>query len=383
MKVFSTGEEVMVTTIEHVARHAGVSIRTVSRVLNNRPDVAPTTRARVQQAIAELNFRPNTVARSMVTGSTRTIGVVLPDISNPFFSRVVRGCEDVLAQAGYNMFLCNTDEDVEKERDYLALLRDRQVDGLILWGCRIDGDSAQAIIGSVLPTIAVDCAPFEGNVMRLNVANRQGAYTITQHLISLGHTRIGHLAGPQQRLTAQHRLGGYLQALGEANLTPTAECIVEAAPSVFHGYTAALELLRPERRLSAIFAYNDLMAIGAILASQQIGRRVPQDVAIVGFDDIVTAALVRPALTTMRIDQYRIGVLSGQQLVERMQQAHPAQSSAAEFPTTLIVRHSCGARGESETLTQEMLQDLIASISHDMRPEDKRSLGILSRPSSR
>ncbi|MCC7208652.1 MAG: LacI family DNA-binding transcriptional regulator [Anaerolineae bacterium] len=369
-------------TIEDVARHAGVSIRTVSRVLNDRPDVAPATRARVQQAIAALSFRPNTVARSMVTGSTRTIGVVLPDISNPFFSRVVRGCEDALAQAGYNMFLCNTDEDVDKERDYLALLRDRQVDGLILWGCRLDGDALHVLIGPHLPVVAVDCTPFEGNVTRLDVANQQGATTITRHLIGLGHERIGHLAGPQQRLTAQHRLNGYRRALADAGLAAPLDYMLEAPPSVFHGYSAALELLKPERGLTAIVAYNDLMAIGAILASQQMGRRVPQDVAIVGFDDIVTAALVRPALTTMRIDQYRIGVLSGQRLIERVKQPQPAQASTAEFPTALIVRHSCGARGETETLTQEMLQDLIASISHDMQPEEKESLGILPRPSS-
>ena len=362
----------MPATIEDVAQRADVSIRTVSRVINNRPDVAESTRERVLQAIADLNYQPNRLAQSMVTGSTKTIGIVLPDISNPFFARAVRGCEDVLAKAGYSVFLCNTDENIEKECHYLTLLVGRQVDGVILWGSRADCDTLETLLGPDLPTVTVDCEAYCGNVVKLDVRNHQGAQAITTHLITLGHERIGHLAGPAQRLTAQRRLAGYRQALEQADLPFVPSLVIEAAPSVFHGYQAALELLQQEEGVTAIFAYNDLMAIGVILACQQLGLNVPRDVAVVGFDDIVTASLVMPALTTVRIDQYRLGALSGQLLTERMSQRRAEPPSAVEFPTELIVRNSCGARRRSQKQTQQILTDLIAAVSVDMSPETRR-----------
>jgi len=370
----------MTTTIEDVARRAGVSIRTVSRVINNRPDVAGSTRERVQQAIADLSYRPNTLAQSMVTGNTRTIGVVLPDISNPFFGRSIRGCEDVLARAGYSIFLCNTDEDIEKECHYLSLLVGRQVDGIVLWGSRADCDTLEALLGPDLPVVAVDCEAFCGNVMSLDVQNYQGAQEVTTHLIALGHQRIAHLAGPAQRLTAQRRLAGYQQALELAGLALAPSLVIEAAPSVFHGYQAAQELLKQDIRPTAIFAYNDLMAIGAILACQQLGLRVPRDVAIVGFDDIVTASLVSPALTTVRIDQYRLGALSGQLLLDRMSRRQTDMSASVTFPTELIVRNSCSARRRSHQQTQQILSDLIAAVSVDMSLEDKASAAYRNVP---
>jgi len=366
----------MSATIEDVARHAGVSIRTVSRVINNRPDVADATRQRVKQAMLELKYRPNSLAQSMVTGSTKTIGVVLPDISNPFFGRAIRGCEDVLAQAGYNIFLCNTDENIKKEQKSLELLVDRRIDGIILWGSRADCTTLEGLLGRDLPTVTVDCEEFCGNNVSLKVANRQGALEITHHLIALGHQWVGHLAGPSQRLTAQRRLSGYRQALEQAGLEFEPSLVVEAAPSVYHGYQAALGLLQETNKLTAIFAYNDLMAIGAMLACQQLGLSVPRDVAIAGFDDIVTASLVSPALTTVRIDQYRLGALSGQLLLERLAQKQPGEPSTVSFPTEMIVRNSCGAKRRSQKQTQQILKDLIAAVSVDMSSEDKEVVSI-------
>jgi LacI family transcriptional regulator len=366
----------MSATIEDVARRAGVSIRTVSRVINDRPDVAETTRTRVLQAIAELNYRPNSLAQSMVTGSTKTIGVVLPDISNPFFGRAIRGCEDILANAGYNIFLCNTDEDLEKERKYLTLLVDRQVDGVILWGSRADCETLESVLGPELPTVTVDCHAYCGNAVRVDVENHKGAQTVIDHLISLGHRQIGHLAGPAERLTAQRRLAGYREALERAGLEFSPLLVLEAAPSVYHGYQAAIELFQRADQPTAIFAYNDLMAIGAILACQQVGLNVPKDVAIVGFDDVVTASLVSPPLTTVRIDQYRLGALSGQLLLERMRETGASVAAAVDFPTELIIRNSCGARRRSQAQTRKIVEELIAAVSVDMSVEDKRSAGV-------
>lgn len=366
----------MPPTIEDVARYTGVSIRTVSRVINSRPDVAQATRERVLQAIEELNYRPNSLAQSMVTGSTKTIGVVLPDISNPFFGRAIRGCEDVLAEAGYSIFLCNTDEDIQKERRYLTLLADRQVDGVILWGSRASCETLEALLGPELPTVTVDCEAFCGNVVRLDVQNIQGAQAVTTHLISLGHRKVGHLAGPVQRLTARRRLFGYQQALEQAGLEFLPSAVIEAAPSVYHGYTAALQLLQQADRLTAIFAYNDLMAIGAMLACQQLGLNVPKDVAVAGFDDIVTASLVSPALTTVRINQYRLGALSGQLLLGRMETPARNAPASVDYPTELIIRNSCGARRRSQKQTRRIVEDLIAAVSVDMSLDDRRSLGV-------
>jgi LacI family transcriptional regulator len=366
----------MSATIDDVARRAGVSIRTVSRVINNRPDVAETTRARVKQAMADLNYRPNSLAQSMVTGSTKTVGVVLPDISNPFFGRAIRGCEDTLAEAGYSIILCNTDENLEKEQKSLELLVDRRIDGIILWGSRADCDTLETLVGQNTPAVTIDCAVFCGNNVSLDVENRQGAQAITDHLISLGHERIGHLAGPSQRLTAQRRLLGYQQALEKNGLEFNPSLVIETAPSVYYGYHAALELLQSTDKLTAAFAYNDLMAIGAMLACQQLGLSVPRDVAIVGFDDIVTASLVSPALTTVRIDQYRLGTLSGQLLLERLTQKRSEGPSTASFPTEVIVRNSCGAKRRSQKQTQQILEDLITSVSVDMSYENDGIIDI-------
>lgn len=363
----------MSVTIEDVARHAGVSIRTVSRVINQRPDVAAATRNRVQAVIEQLGYRPNTLARSMITGQTMTVGVVLPDIANPFFSRAIRGCEDFLNQAGYSIFLCNTDEDLAKEQEYLALLLDRRVDGVIVWGSRSEGDVLAAAVGTELPVVTVDCHAFNGNVVNINVQNTAGARIATGHLAAAGHRRIGFLAGPVTRLTARRRLNGYLEAMTSAGLPPfVAPLVGEAIPSVLQGYEGARQLLAAPERPTALFAYNDLMAAGALLATRYFNLRVPDDVAIVGFDDILMAAMVDPPLTTIRIQQYELGKLTGAKILELLTGRISAPETI-DFPVDLHVRASSVKNKLREQEKQAMVEDIIERLADDVpgQPEQK------------
>ncbi len=362
----------MSVTIEDVARHAGVSIRTVSRVINQRPDVAPLTRNRVQAVIEQLGYRPNTLARSMITGQTMTIGVVLPDIANPFFSRAIRGCEDFLNQAGYSIFLCNTDEDLEKEQEYLALLLDRRVDGVIVWGSRGEGDVLAATVGTELPVVTVDCHAFDGNVVNINVQNHKGAQIATNHLLDVGHQRIGFLAGPVTRLTAKRRLNGYLEAMAAAGLSPlVAPLVGEAIPSVLQGYEGAKQLLVAATRPTALFAYNDLMAAGALLAARYLNLRVPDDVAIVGFDDILMAAMMDPPLTTIRIPQYELGRLTGEKTLDLLT-GRISSPETIDFRVDLHVRASSAKTKLGAQEQQTMVADIIRRLADDV-PGQPRS----------
>lgn len=355
----------MPVTIEDVARHAGVSIRTVSRVINKRPDVAASTRQRVQDVIDALGYRPNTLARSMITGQTMSIGIVLPDIANPFFGRAIRGCEDFLNEAGYSILLCNTDEDLKKEQEYLALLLDRRVDGVIIWGSRGECDILEAVLGVELPVVTVDCHAFCGNVVNINVQNHEGARMATHHLIEVGHTQIGFLAGPATRLTAKRRLSGYQQAMADAALTPlVAPLVGEAVPSVLQGYEGAKQLLSVADRPTALFTYNDLMAAGALLAARYLDLRVPDDVAIVGFDDILMSAMMDPPLSTIRIPQYELGRLTGEKVLSLLTGASSSPETI-DFPVELRVRASSTGNQLLAQDKQVMVEDIIALLAQD------------------
>jgi LacI family transcriptional regulator len=355
----------MPVTIEDVAKHSGVSIRTVSRVINKRPDVAAATRQRIEIAIAELGYRPNTLARSMITGRTMTIGVVLPDIANPFFGHAVRGCEDILNASGYSILLCNTDEDVDKEQEYLSLLIDRRVDGLIIWGSRSACDTLEATVDANLPVVTVDCHEFCGHVVNIDVENEKGAAFATQHLIELGHRRIGFLAGPANRLTAKRRLQGYKNAIQEAGYELLiAPLIGETVPSVLQGYQAAKELIAHPNPPTAIFAYNDLMATGAYLIARQVGRKIPDNLAIVGFDDVLMAGMIDPPLTTVRIPQYKLGSLTGEMVLNLLNNTITAQQRI-EYPVELVVRGSSVKKTLPENAQENLVNNILATLLND------------------
>ena len=353
-------------TLNDVAKYAGVSPRTVSNVVNDWPYVSDETREKVQQAIKVVGYRPNRMARSLVTGRTNTVGIIIQDISNPFFGPAIKGCEDVLFEHNYSFFLCDTNENEERERYYLDLLISRAVDAVIIWGTRIDRDELSTVIGNALPfiTIEFDGEPINPHHIIVNVDNIGGAQSATQHLIAQGYRAIAHLASSQGRLTCQQRLTGYRQALEAAGRTVDSRLIQQGQPSTRGGYRAALKLLK-EHSPDAIFCYNDLMAIGAILAAEHLEMRVPDDVAIVGFDDIPMAAMIAPPLTTMRISQHELGRLTGQLIMEHLKDKAAASKSLIA-PVELQIRGSCGAKEFTKAQKRQLVENLISSFSVDL-----------------
>jgi LacI family transcriptional regulator len=349
------------TTLQDVAERAGVSLKTASNVKNDWPYVSEETRRKVQRAMTELEYRPCRVAESLVTGRSETIGVVVPDVCNPFFSTGFRGCEDELAARGYSACLCNTDESLDRETYYLELLVDQGVDGLVLWGSCAGADDLVRNIGETVPVVSVDGLARRGTAdfTYIAVDNRQGAEQITRHLVGRGLRRIAYLAGASSRAPAQDRLAGYTRALEKAGLSVEEHLVAEGSPSIGGGYAAALDLLS-RLKPDALFCYNDLMAIGAIAAAQELGLDVPGDLAVVGFDDIVPASLVTPLLTTVRIPQYELGRQAVSMLFERLENpALPART--VNCPVELIVRESCGARRMSLQEKRDLLRNIAVS----------------------
>ena len=355
-------------TLKDVADRAGVSPKTVSNVVNNWPYVTEETRNKVLREIKATGYRPSVLARSLVTGETRTVGVVITDISNPFFGQAIRGCEDGLNDAGYSVMLCDTDEDLAKEQRYLNTLGGKGVDGLILWGGRSTRDEVLAAAGKV-PIVAIDsdCGGEAENITVVEIDNEDGAKGAVGHLLKSGRRRIGYLAGPGQRQTAEKRLSGYRVALAEAGFDFDPCLVASGLPSIRGGYEAALRLL-DKQRVDALFCYNDLMAIGAIVACSHKDLAIPADVALVGFDDISMSALISPPLMTVRIAQYDLGKLAASLLLDRLR-GEVAKPMRIVFPTELQIRNSCGTRVLTRQEIGSILESMVQSIAVDLPGE--------------
>jgi LacI family transcriptional regulator len=353
-------------TLNDVAAYAGVSPKTVSNVVNENQNVSDRTRSKVQEAIAALGYRPSALARSLVTGRTRTIGVMIPDVSNPFFGQAILGCEKILNASGYSIVLCDTEEDLAKERRYLATLMEKGADGLILWGGKAGHEELKSLTSGRIPIIAIDSAIEEGaeNITTVKVENEKGAMTAVRHLLQAGRRKVGHICGPLQRVTATRRASGYKRALGEAAVAFDPCLVAETAPSIRAGYRAALRLLE-NRHLDAIFCYNDLIAIGAVVACNHLGIAIPGDLALVGFDDITMAALITPSLTTVRIAQYELGKLTSTLLLGRLAKQDVAPSSL-DFPVSLQIRNSCGTKKLSQDDMRTILDTIASSEAVDL-----------------
>jgi len=335
-------------TIRDVARQAKVSVATVSRVVNpGTHRVTPATSRRVRAVIHALGYHPNVIAQSLKSRASRTVALIVPDISNPFFPAIARGIEDTARQRGYAVLLCNTYEDLSREQAYLQLLRKRWVDGMIFATVGSNTAHLRSLRDDGLPVVLVardvDGVPIDAVL----VDNERGAYEATSHLLRLGHRAIAHITGPGSLRVARDRRRGYTRALREAG-APENETRVAAGDFTAEGGRSAVAvLLQRGVQFSAVVAANDLMAIGAMEALQAAGRRVPADVAVVGFDDITFASLVSPALSTVAQPKYRMGQLAMERLLELMAGASPAGRRTVLEPR-LIVRESCGGQRHAE-----------------------------------
>jgi len=348
--------------MKDVARHAGVSLKTVSNVVNDWPYVSAETRERVQDAIETLGYRRNQAARSLVTGKTGTIGVIVSDIANPFFGPAIRGCEDFLFEREYNLFLCNSNEDIDREKQSLNLLMSRGVDGVILWGARLCCEDLTEIIGEDTALVTVDMKEEPGwnKHININVDSAGGARKAVTHLLAQGYRQVAHLQGPSDREPSGWRLAGYREALKEKGIPFNPELVFQEQRTIEGGFHAADRALETNPDIDAFFCYNDLMALGALLAAKKHGRRIPEDLAVVGFDDIDMAALANPPLSTMRIDQKALGRLTGELVVALLSEgpAMEIRERQIVFPVELRQRAS-SVRGKNSSHTiSEIVEDL-------------------------
>ena len=327
----------MDVTIYDVARQAGVSPATVSRVLNGSGRVAAATRRRVEAAVAQLGYEPNRVARSLATSVTHTLALLLPDITNPFFPALVKGVQLLAEERRYTLLLGHTGADPEREEAYLRVLRGKRVDGVILVGLTLDGRRIRGALGEV-PVVVLDRPVDLPGAAVVRVDHRGGAFLAVRHLLELGHRDIAHVAGPRDLAVSRERLEGYREALAEAGLPYRPELVVEADFTEEGGY-AAVRRLCAAGPFTAVFAANDLSAIGVVAALRERGLAVPDRVSVVGFDDIHLCAYTVPTLTTVRQPAYAMGRQAAELLIDAVQGGDPR---GVVFAAELVVRGSTG-----------------------------------------
>ncbi|MCC5908843.1 MAG: LacI family DNA-binding transcriptional regulator [Clostridiaceae bacterium] len=330
--------------IREVAKQAGVSVATVSRVLNHPESVSATTMELVLATMEKMQYTPNGFARSLALNRSSTIALLIPNILNPLYPQIAKGVEDVAHQKGYNILLCNTEENKEKERDYLDMLIEKRVGGFILTSSQLENKDLQKIKNQNVPFVMVgrNIEDIDANMVFTDYY--MGAYQITQHLIEVGYSKIAHITGSLNQIENLEKRRGYEKALEEAGISLQSQYIVEGNNEIEGGYLGAKKLLKSKEKPQAIFAANDLMAIGAIDAIKSSGLHIPEDVAIVGFDDITMAALIEPKLTTISQPVYKMGLIAARLLfesIENGQQEDGFQQKIFLQPK-LKVRKSCG-----------------------------------------
>lgn len=329
----------MAITMRDVARKAGVSIKTVSRVVNGQGEISEETRQYVNAIINELGYRPNMIARGLVTQRTYTVGLVVPDITNPFFPEVARGVQDIARTRNYNIFLCNSDENQPEELRVLHSLADQGVDGIIIFPCYQTSHNLETFAGYYRPIVAINHLYEHPNVGVVLTDNYQGVRQAVAYLVSQGHREIGMLAGLELSPERGRRVHGFFDALAAHGLPLSEQRVLAGLPTLESGLEAALQLLSREPQVTAIFAYNDLVALGALKACKKLGRRIPADCAVIGFDDIQLASLVEPALTTVRLDKYALGQQAMRRLLDMLDQPE-ATFSPVTLPVELAIRES-------------------------------------------
>jgi LacI family transcriptional regulator len=306
------------TTIRDVAAVAGVSPATVSRVLNGKQDVAADLRQRVLGAVTDLGYRRNGPARSLRTRAAMVLGLIISDISNPFFTAVVRGAEDQAQLAGYSLVLANADEDVDKEARYLEVAAAEQMAGVLLSPASLTRTSIDVLLERGIPVVTIDRRLAGAKVDSVTVNNYQAARTAAQHLIGQGCRRVGFIAGPVQTTTGASRLAGYRAALRAAGRPLDPSLTAYADFRTEGGYAATRQLLRQRRPPDGLLFANNLMTVGGLRAIAEAGLAIPDDIAVVGFDDVIWATALQPPLTVVAQPTYEIGQTAAKLLLRRV-----------------------------------------------------------------
>jgi LacI family transcriptional regulator len=327
-------------TIIEVAEKAGVSFGTVSRVINNDIHVKKETRERVLQVMEKLGYVANRQARSLAGGKSNIIGVLVPDLGTGYIEEIIRGIDAELSLSDLDLILYTTHRTASKEANYVANLAKGMVDGLLLVLPRSPADYIGTLTSRNVPFILIDHQGTGRDCPAVGATNWQGAFRATEYLIKLGHTRIGFITGSMDLGCSMDRLEGYLSALRTHHASDAPELIYEGTffqPDGYSGASALLDLPNPP---TAIFASNDIMAMGVMDAVRSRGLRIPDDISIVGFDDIPQSAVVRPALTTVNQPLEKMGRVATQMLLDLLRQPDK-EAGRIELPTELVIRDSC------------------------------------------
>jgi len=329
----------MSPTSRDVAKRAGVSVATVSRVLNESSSVSPDSRRKVLQAIQALDYQPSRAAQQLRARRGRVLGLIISDIQNPFFTSVVRGIEDLAHEHGYSLVLCNSDENAEKERLYVNVMRAEGAAGVILAAVSEDSPYVHSLVGQRIPVVAIDRRLKDASIDSVCVDNVEAAREAVSTLIDMGHRRIGLIAVPLSITTGRDRHAGYLRAFHERRLKVSREWIRFGDTRETGGYACAGELLQLDSPVTALFTTNSLMTLGALRRIHESGLQIPQDISIIGFDDMPWASLLRPALSNVAQPTYELGRTAAQLLLERLEnpQRPPAH---VVLKTRLVMRDS-------------------------------------------
>lgn len=331
-------------TIREVARAAGVSVATVSRVVNGTAVVREETRRRVEDEVARLGYAPNAAARSLITSRTATVGVVLPDIWGEYFSEVIRGIDLSARQAGYHVLVSSSHSDVAETREVLRAMHGR-VDGVVIMSPSASPRALSGCLPAALPVVFLNAAPGETRHPALSVDNRGGARAMVSHLLAQGHRRLAFVHGPASNFDAAERRRGCRDALRAAGLPPDAAVEISGDFGEESGEAAGNAVAGLSPRPTAVFAANDSMAVGALLALGRAGLRVPEDVAVAGFDDIPVARFATPPLSTVRHDIRALGERALARLLAEIAGEGAVNSGREVLPFRLVLRASTGDAG--------------------------------------
>lgn len=333
----------MSSRLKDVASKLNISVSTVSRVVNNKNYVKPEMREMVMKALDELNYTPNQIARSLKNKSTNTIGIIVPDISEDFFAYLIKGVDDVLSKNGYTIILCDTGENPEKEELYLNLLLEKQIDGIILATVNKTPKALDYLFNKNMPVIFIDNLPnIKRNYDSVIIDNSKASYIAVEHLIKLGHRKIGIITGKLDETTGYERLMGYRKAFMDYGIEIDEDLIKTGNFKEKSGYENMKSLLKAGKQITAVYAASSKMAYGAVKAVRDEGLKIPEDIAVVGFDVHDASGLISPGITTILQPEGSIGKVAAELMIKRLQDKGEKLSQKIVLEPNLEIRESCG-----------------------------------------
>ncbi len=338
----------MSVTIKDIAKEANVSIATVSRVINNKSEgVGKETREKIRKIIKDLNYYPNRVARGMVTKQSNILGLILPDISNPFFPDLVRGVEDTASKSGYNIVLCNADNNKDKEASYIRVLKENNAAGIFYISViKKNDNNLKLLVDGKIPFVLMDRRINIENVPKVYTDNVTGMYEMADYLIKNGHRRIAYISGPKHNSSSDQRLKGYKKALSDTGITIDPDIIKVGDYKLESGRQHMQALIDEGNNFTAVACANDMMAVGALEVLKHKGIKVPQEISITGYDDIFMASVTSPKLTTVAQPKYKMGCIAAELLIKLVQGRQISRKEIILKPS-LAIRESAIKRSDN------------------------------------